>query len=931
MTDVEVCTTVSGNPPPPKVVNPKKPGRLTNQLMYLEKVVMKTLWRHKYSWPFQQPVDAVALCLPDYYTIITTPMDLSTIKRRLQNRYYWEALECVKDFSTMFTNCYVYNQPGDDIVFMAQTLEKVFLQKVSKMPNEEKLIATMEPVKVKKKNACSGKQSSHMSEVVLKQSVMVIPPDAPQINPSTQLSTQTNATNKKGLKRKADITNPTSSTIAMNEISTGGTILAPFTLFSRKGNGRPIRPPKRELPAFENKRVGLPEQLKYCNNILKEMFSKRHYPYAWPFYAPVDAVALGLHDYHDIIKQPMDLSTIRNKMDQREYANAKEFAADVQLMFSNCYKYNPPSHEVVHMARKLQEVFAVRYLSIPQEPQGYSVSLQRVNGNGGRVGSLSTSEELSLSEPEGSSHMVSVQLVNLEEKLKAVSEQLKRLAQEPLLKPKRKEKLKTKKRSYEKDLARLKNISTKYKSIVETIAKCNSLHGGSHNYRVPLMCEKESSLIPLTFQERKQLKSDINKLPGDKLGDLVSIIRNRETCIQDSALEEVEVDFEILKTSTLRALQRFVASCFSKCNIGGKKKNLKTKGGLLAEKIKNNETQIGSECAPKKQMLPVPASPDRSSLSRLRNSSSSSSTSGSISSSSTSSSSSDSSDSESDLIKVSVRTCQSVLLRESMATETKCHPTHQNDLTCDELIFSPPDLSALLSPMVSPEFFPDLTTTGFEQIPVLSPLRDTPLHSKTEMNCMIVPDFRCPVDVDCKMTETHSSTESKSTDMEQPTIPKREIFLKNAESWARLISESVTSAAVKSSKDRFQQFRKAPKEKEEHENALKNKPREKISQTETTDKSSLSDPWKTEPTAQPGKEGPDEQNICKDVASDVPKHNEQQKSPNETKPPAQQFQVTKEREIARKMEQERRRREAMSGIDITRHWDVMTEFELNMD
>lgn len=41
-------------------------------------------------------------------------------------------------------------------------------------------------------------------------------------------------------------------------------------------------------------------------------------------------------------------------MDQREYANANEFAADVRLMFSNCYKYNPPSHEVVYMARKLQ-------------------------------------------------------------------------------------------------------------------------------------------------------------------------------------------------------------------------------------------------------------------------------------------------------------------------------------------------------------------------------------------------------------------------------------------------------------------------------------------------------------------------------------------------------------------------------------------------
>lgn len=44
----------------------------------------------------------------------------------------------------------------------------------------------------------------------------------------------------------------------------------------------------------------------------------------------------------------------QKKMDQREYANTNEFAADVRLMFSNCYKYNPPSHEVVYMARKLQ-------------------------------------------------------------------------------------------------------------------------------------------------------------------------------------------------------------------------------------------------------------------------------------------------------------------------------------------------------------------------------------------------------------------------------------------------------------------------------------------------------------------------------------------------------------------------------------------------
>lgn len=44
----------------------------------------------------------------------------------------------------------------------------------------------------------------------------------------------------------------------------------------------------------------------------------------------------------------------QRKMDCREYRDAQQFASDVRLMFSNCYKYNPPDHDVVGMARKLQ-------------------------------------------------------------------------------------------------------------------------------------------------------------------------------------------------------------------------------------------------------------------------------------------------------------------------------------------------------------------------------------------------------------------------------------------------------------------------------------------------------------------------------------------------------------------------------------------------
>lgn len=58
-------------------------------------------------------------------------MDLGTIKKRLESNYYFSAQECIQDFNTMFTNCYVYNKPGEDVVVMAQTLEKLFLNRVS--------------------------------------------------------------------------------------------------------------------------------------------------------------------------------------------------------------------------------------------------------------------------------------------------------------------------------------------------------------------------------------------------------------------------------------------------------------------------------------------------------------------------------------------------------------------------------------------------------------------------------------------------------------------------------------------------------------------------------------------------------------------------------------------------------------------------------
>jgi len=39
-------------------------GSMTNQLQYLQKVVLRALWKHQFAWPFYTPVDAQKLNLP---------------------------------------------------------------------------------------------------------------------------------------------------------------------------------------------------------------------------------------------------------------------------------------------------------------------------------------------------------------------------------------------------------------------------------------------------------------------------------------------------------------------------------------------------------------------------------------------------------------------------------------------------------------------------------------------------------------------------------------------------------------------------------------------------------------------------------------------------------------------------------------------------
>lgn len=55
-------------------------------------------------------------------------------------------------------------------------------------------------------------------------------------------------------------------------------------------------------------------------------------------------------DYHDIVKRPMDLKTIKTRVKDGVIANSLEYQRDIYLMFANAMMYNRPGSDVHAMA-----------------------------------------------------------------------------------------------------------------------------------------------------------------------------------------------------------------------------------------------------------------------------------------------------------------------------------------------------------------------------------------------------------------------------------------------------------------------------------------------------------------------------------------------------------------------------------------------------
>lgn len=109
------------------------------------------------------------------------------------------------------------------------------------------------------------------------------------------------------------------------------------------------------------------------NQLLHLLNDMQNHSAAWPFAQPVHQDEVP--DYYKVIKEPMDLSTMEERLSNDLYSSPEDFVKDAKLIFDSCRQFNNGTTPYVKSANKLEKFMYQQIKVIPE----WSVSLAIVS------------------------------------------------------------------------------------------------------------------------------------------------------------------------------------------------------------------------------------------------------------------------------------------------------------------------------------------------------------------------------------------------------------------------------------------------------------------------------------------------------------------------------------------------------------------------
>lgn len=286
---------------------------------------VKNLKKTKHSFNFLRPVDPVALNIPSYPDIVKQPMDLGTIEKKLRNDEYGSVRDLIEDFELVVNNCRRFNGDQHPVTQAAFNMKAYFDRVVASVPSADE----QQPAKIQKRGSPAIAHDTKRREARAPPPAAAPAVQAPSLSQQPSFALQSDGTPQ--IRRASSNARP----------------------------ARAIKPPQnREIPYAKPKRKEHLLELKFSEYVLNQIRSAKYASHNNVFQNPVDPVALNIPNYHQVIKQPMDLSTMAQKMNSGQYGTAAEFKKDFELMIRNCLTFNPVGNPVRDMAVALERDFS---------------------------------------------------------------------------------------------------------------------------------------------------------------------------------------------------------------------------------------------------------------------------------------------------------------------------------------------------------------------------------------------------------------------------------------------------------------------------------------------------------------------------------------------------------------------------------------------
>lgn len=287
---------------------------------------MKNLKKTKSSTAFLRPVDTVALNIPHYSQIVTNPMDLNTMEAKLKDRKYGSVQDFVDDFELIINNAILFNGREHAVTVAGFSMQAYFNRMMETVPTAD----VVEQPKIQKKRSPSiSREKPPRRESRAAAAPAPAPVAAP---PASAASAETYALQSDGTPQ-----------------------------IRRQSSNRPARaikpPANREIPYAKPKRKEHQLELRFCEYIIDEIRSPKYGQFNHVFLHPVDPVALNIPHYRQVIKTPMDLGTMSNKLRMGQYGTAAEFKKDFDLIIKNCLLFNPIGNPVRDLGIQIQRAF----------------------------------------------------------------------------------------------------------------------------------------------------------------------------------------------------------------------------------------------------------------------------------------------------------------------------------------------------------------------------------------------------------------------------------------------------------------------------------------------------------------------------------------------------------------------------------------------